>query len=1586
MIVCLMLTMLPTSAFAAGENGIAASTAKVKAGETFVVTLKIPSISETLSNIEFNISFDNTVFDVTEYKQPSFATMSNTPAEANAAGRLTCTNVSPTGDNDITALQSGGTMTATFKAKDTAVAGSYSFTVSKYEIKSIDETTYMPIDHAPTGTVTVANVEVVSELTGDLPVAITKPAKDGTPETTITGTNYTGSITWSPTVSGTFAANTAYTAKVELTAKTGYQFANGVNPTVTDATISDKSVSSDGSKLEFKAIFPETLGANPLKGTVTIDKTSPKFGDTLTAQTGSLDYNSETPGTLSYQWYRGDEAISSATGNAYTTAAADVGKTIKVEVKNSNNSSSVFSTPTAAVAKAGYTGSAATAAVTDNVHRWGKKIEITNVTTGQEYAITAGSTTPTEGWRDDGVFTGLTKDTSYTVYTRVKATDTMAASDSVTTSVKTKKAMYLGAFDLSGLTSVYHYNGSAQDPSVSYTSGYSAVTVGGITFKYEKNESGYPPVSECKLPGAYRVTIVTDNTGSDYAAGEDFVGVFSISRGNLTAANFQVTGLTAYDYDGSQKKATVALKSGVEGVGTITVYYEGVAPTVYTRQTTAPTNAGSYKVSVDVATGDYYNTTTNLELGMLTINKVNYTGTTAFAETVRSGQATTDKTLTLPALPAGASYGTPVVGGTTPALISAQNISGTTLTYSTTDQTDGAKATITIPVTSATNFNNYNIVVTVTAKNKEDAGVSITGAPTEKTYGDANFTVTADKTAPNGGTWTWTSSDDTVLKIVSGADSATATVQVLKASATGATLTVTYESDTHTGSATTATIKVNPKDVTAAMIADIPAQTYTGSAIQPKPVVTDGVALVEGTHFDYSYDANTDVATGGKVTITGKGNYKGTADKTFTISPKNINDATINLTSASLPYTGSEQTVSITSVTLTGWTITAGDYDIVGNSNKATNVGSTTLTIQGKGNYIGTAATTWEITAIDPVLADFDVTPTLPAAQTYDGARKTVTVAPKSGVNGIGTVKVYYEATADITYPKSETAPTDVGTYKVTASVAAGSNYNAKDIDVGTLTISHATGGTLAAYNSQQKYTDLTAKTITLDYSDLPAGQTWTYSVSAPVTSGTAAVTGTTIGADTGVLSYTLTAGAKDDTVKWTVTISSHNYADFTKEVTLTLTDKDDQAALTLTGGTTVVYGQTLQLGTSGGSTNGNVAYTVTPGTGDATVDNATGKLTPTKAGDVTVTATMAGNAAYNDVTSVPVTITINKAMPTGIPDYTKITTSGKTLADANLTVGTITPAGTISWNVGNAQSVAANTAYDWTFKPTDTVNYNNLTGSITPYTVSHSGGGGGGSYTPSYSITVDKTENGTITVSPKSASKGDTVTITVKPDKGYELDTLKVLDKDGDKVKFTEKNGKYTFTMPAGKVTVKGSFVEEAPVQIFKDVPVDAYYYEAVKWAAEKGITGGVGNGLFAPNQPCTRAQIVTFLWRAAGSPAPKNMSSFADVPADAFYAKAVAWAVENGITGGTGDGKFSPNATCTRAQSVTFLYRAAGSPKVSGSAEFGDVATNAYYADAVAWAAKNGITGGIGGGLFGSDNDCTRAQIVTFLYRSVK
>ena len=261
----------------------------------------------------------------------------------------------------------------------------------------------------------------------------------------------------------------------------------------------------------------------------------------------------------------------------------------------------------------------------------------------------------------------------------------------------------------------------------------------------------------------------------------------------------------------------------------------------------------------------------------------------------------------------------------------------------------------------------------------------------------------------------------------------------------------------------------------------------------------------------------------------------------------------------------------------------------------------------------------------------------------------------------------------------------------------------------------------------------------------------------------------------------------------------------------------------------------------------------------------------------------------------------------------------------------------------------------------------------------------GGDDNAPTYAIEVDKDiRNGEVTANRRYAERGDTVTITVKPDDGFKLDDLTVTDKNGKELKLTDKgNGKYTFTMPAGKVEINAAFVKEVETSPFSDVSTSAYYYEAVKWAQEKGITGGIGNGLFGPNQPCTRAQIVTFLWRAAGSPEPKTMSSFADVSMDAYYAKAVAWAVENGITTGTGDGKFSPDATCTRAQSVTFLFRAIGK-LVDSKAEFSDVLTDSYYANAVAWAVENGVTNGIGNGLFGPDNSCTRAQIVTFLFRA--
>ena len=268
------------------------------------------------------------------------------------------------------------------------------------------------------------------------------------------------------------------------------------------------------------------------------------------------------------------------------------------------------------------------------------------------------------------------------------------------------------------------------------------------------------------------------------------------------------------------------------------------------------------------------------------------------------------------------------------------------------------------------------------------------------------------------------------------------------------------------------------------------------------------------------------------------------------------------------------------------------------------------------------------------------------------------------------------------------------------------------------------------------------------------------------------------------------------------------------------------------------------------------------------------------------------------------------------------------------------------------------------------------------------SSGGGGGFSAPGYSVSVDDVKHGTVTVSPKSASKGDTVTITATPDKGYTLESLTVLDKDGKALALTDKGGgRYTFVMPAGKITVKAVFMDDnTMLNFFTDVHAEDYYYDAVLWAAQEGVTGGTSDTLFAPNAGCTRAQAVTFLWRAAGSPEPKTLSSFADVPADAYYAKAVAWAVKNGVAKGVSETAFAPDTGCTRAQIVTFLWRAQQSPASGGENPFADVPAAAYYYNAVLWAVENDVAKGVSETAFAPDDNCTRAQIVTLIYRCKK
>ena len=279
------------------------------------------------------------------------------------------------------------------------------------------------------------------------------------------------------------------------------------------------------------------------------------------------------------------------------------------------------------------------------------------------------------------------------------------------------------------------------------------------------------------------------------------------------------------------------------------------------------------------------------------------------------------------------------------------------------------------------------------------------------------------------------------------------------------------------------------------------------------------------------------------------------------------------------------------------------------------------------------------------------------------------------------------------------------------------------------------------------------------------------------------------------------------------------------------------------------------------------------------------------------------------------------------------------------------------------------------------------MTGEIELYHKSSSGGGSG-SNSGNYTITVKDAQNGDVTTDRKSASAGTTVTITVKPDSGYVLDDLTVTDSKGNDIKLTGKGGgKYTFTMPSGKATVEASFTPAKSENPFTDVPSGAYYEDAVAWAVKNGITGGTSATTFDPNGFCTRAQAVTFLWRAAGSPAPKSTAMpFTDVPAGSYYYDAVLWAIENGVTKGTSDTTFSPNANCSRGQIVTFLWRSQMSPDAAAANPFTDVVADAYYTSAVLWAVERNITGGTSATTFSPSANCTRAQIVTFIYRCMK
>ena len=618
---------------------------------------------------------------------------------------------------------------------------------------------------------------------------------------------------------------------------------------------------------------------------------------------------------------------------------------------------------------------------------------------------------------------------------------------------------------------------------------------------------------------------------------------YTIEKATLTAGDFTVTLPANLVYDGEAKYATVS--SDKFNKGYIHVEYEDANSTLLDQAT----KAGTYKVLVTAKGDPNYNEASQLSdpAWTFTIQKAKpvIQLTVATQTLVKNGKEVdisnwatfnnndSDAKLTY-------------------ALVDAPT--GITLTDNMlkAEKADATVSEFQIRVTAAATDNfeaPEEKTITVTVVNKNYVGIKFGNVPVSNTvtYGDPDFSLTASLTqsVPDGdnGKWSWKSSDTSVLEIISGADTTTPTIKVKKAG--DSALIVTYIGDTYGGGPAGVSITVAPKKVSEDMIGVIETQEYTGNDITPQPVVTDGnTILTSGADFDFSYDENINASENtATLTITGKGNYTGTASRTFTINPKDIKGAAITLQADSLGYTGLMQEVQITSVTLNQVPLTANDYDIVKGSNKRINADdSITLTIAGKGNYTGTAYTIWKITKASPVLGDFDVSPNLSTPLTYDGTPKTVTVQPKNGVIGMGAVTVCYEGSNGTTYPRSKTAPTNAGTYQVILSVAEGKNYTEAEIEAGTLTIEKA-DLTVEDVTEFFEYTKKGEQTINL--ANLVPGAR-SYALDAYANDNGIVSGDITIDA-TGLMKFALSELTKDNIDKKVtvpVTITSENYKD----------------------------------------------------------------------------------------------------------------------------------------------------------------------------------------------------------------------------------------------------------------------------------------------------------------------------------------------------------------------------------------------------------------------------------------------------------
>ena len=1170
------------------------------------------------------------------------------------------------------------------------------------------------------------------------------------------------------------------------------------------------------------------------------------------------------------------------------------------------------------------------------------------------------------------------------------------------------------------------YDGNTKEARLENTL-TTGVTLPDIKYYYKIGEQEYQLETGAKPTNAksYRaeITVGGVNASVDY----------EIKKATPTADDFTFTPPTSLTYDGNPKTAKVT-STKIDASYVKVKYYQSET------EVSDPTNAGTYTVKIDVTESGNYTAKADLtdENWAFTILKGTYNGTTT-PKTIdivkgrsiaQTGSLTvTDFFAAETELPAGAKIAsvTPASG----AMMASVTVNAGTLAYtSATGITATADETYTVTI-ATTNYMDIKATLTFHPVEKQPQ-TSFAFEESAKTvaYGDDNVVVKATGQVA-GSKVTYSSENETVAVV----DENTGAVVILKASTTPITIKATASAtEEYAEKEISCTLTVSPKTLTADDLEFTANSTFTKeydgttncttATVQIKSVakVNSGDALPE-VKGAYAYDSK---------------DAKGATKVTFTTERT---ENTNYILPAGLTV---EHKASITQRVLTVGTVTATSKQYDGETDAEACIASVPLNGVVDGDSL----------ELDTPTTDGSYYFTADFIDANAGQNKTIN----------GTVVLYpNNVTANYTFKDAQGNETNEATFTTTGAIAKADSWALTPVT--DLTI---------------RYNNRAEQTYTPDWPKLlPAGQKWTYNLEDTKVTGSAVLADHSIGADSGVLTYQLSAGAENDTVTWTITASCNNYESFTLTVKLTLIARNEQTGFAfkdvVDGKVTKTYGDadfTVK------ATGANEYSEVTYESSDeevATVDS-TGKVTIKGAGTATITAKASATPDYEEK-EISYALTVNKLripvptkgkneleytgqeqtyLPDGLdPIYctiesnkaTDVIAGGSwhnadvslkdrsntewadgadstahrpypfritskpvtvTALDKKITAGQPAPEltsadYTVTGLIGNDTLGGISLYYA---DPSD------LSKAVTPDTgkagtyaiVVTKGGTGSNNYAPTFvngTLTIasrpsggvvavtypvnvpGETERGSVSSNVKNASKGSTVTITVEPEDGFQLADLTVTDKDGNELPLTDKgDGKYTFTMPAGKVEVNATFAEKIETSPFADVSTDAYYYEAVKWAAEQGITGGVGGGLFAPDQSCTRAQIVTFLWRAAGSPEPKSMRSFSDVPEDSYYAKAVAWAVENGITVGTSATTFSPDATCTRAQGVTFLFRAAKA-SADGAPAFRDVAADAYYAAAVKWATDNSVTNGIGGGLFGSDNDCTRAQIVTFLWR---